>query len=44
MLLLCATVLGTLGGTVGAVAFMAKKERVFSGGLFRHGSNGPCVT
>ena len=29
MVLLCAAVLGTLGGIVGAVAFMAKKERIF---------------
>ena len=41
MVLLCAAVLGTLGGTVGAVAFMAKKERVFLDGAFVMVRTGP---
>jgi hypothetical protein len=41
MVLLCAAVLGTLGGIVGAVAFMAKKERIFLDGSFVMVRTGP---
>ena len=41
VMLLCAAVLGTLGGTVGAVASMAKKARVFLDGAFVMVRTGP---